>query len=228
MKKTSFFLLAGLCFVLPSYGMAQSVQPVQPVQTVQQTVQPNSVPVQVNVNVSNTASAQGNTVFNEQKQSVRSSVPDTDTAAAASSRAAVQNLSGKNSLYGEYYVSPYQNSLQTEMLRHTVWGSLVPRKKLYADPALGKYPPRYSVAKPKAAKQETNCPETVQNNNVSAAVPDTAAPKSAVPDAKNAAGTSSIYEPLNKQPNTPPAGGADSSVQQKVEDLQNSLLIPKV
>lgn len=202
----------------------QSVQPAQPVQTVQQSAQPNSVPVQVNVNVSNTASAQGNvqTASNVQNQSLQPSVSPMGTAAPAPS-AAVRSVSGTSSLYSDYYSAPYQNSLQTEMLRHTVWGSLVPRKKLYSDPALGKYPPRYSVAKPKAVKQETNTGGTVRNGNVSAAVPDAAASKSSVTEA-NPAETSSMYEPLN----SPSADEAGSSVQQKVEDLRDSLLIPKV
>lgn len=140
----------------------------------------------------------------------------------------VMGLSGDNTLYGNYPTSPYQSNFQVEALRHTVWGSLVPRKKVFDDPAKGRYPWRYSSKKVQAKKDAIYtkedlariCGDKAQpamkaDSNALSAVP-TITPNSSSMDK-----TPSIYEPVNENKQNP-------EIQKKVEEIQNSLLTPSV
>lgn len=257
-------VFSGLFFAVPSFAAenaaGQAGGGAQAVQTVSQSVQPSqsAAPVQVNVNVNTSAHAEGNTqtaeISNAQNQT-QSQYAAPANAAAVTSSAKQPGATG--ALYGDYANSPYQSNLQTEMLRHTVWGSLVPRKKLYRDPALGKYPPRYSAAKPKQSKPAVNSAKAVQGQpqnlhmqgtingtvngtfagtvtgTVSGSVTGTVQDKdsAAVPNTAKETEKASFYEPLAKQ------GGADSvrsstvqpsSVQNQPQNSQNSEVRKKV
>lgn len=134
MKKSFFLFLASFCFALPAFAQSNTAQTAQTVKT-------TDTPAQVNVTINNTATAQGNT----QTTKVESSQPTAITAAASTTNpSAGQNASaGSYSLFGNYASSPYQSNIQVEMLRNSVWNALVPRKRLYDDPAAGNSSTRY-------------------------------------------------------------------------------------
>ena len=276
--KKSFVLFSalgsGLFFAVPSFAAENSAGQGtgQAVQSARQSVQQSSVPVQVNVNVNTSAHAQGNTqtaeIFNTQNQTQTQYAAAAPVPAPNAVQSGAKRLSGADSLYGDYAESPYQSNLQTEMLRHTVWGSLVPRKKIYGDPALGKYPPRYSASKPaqfKLAQSKPavsgngaavqNGPQTMHiqgtiNGTVNGtftgtvtgtasetvsgaaaneqAANERAANSAAVPNTAKETGKTSFYEPMNAAPTAQEAVGPRQDVQEKVESIQDALLIPKV
>lgn len=134
MKKSFFLFLASFCFALPAFAQSNTAQTAQTVKT-------TDTPAQVNVTINNTATAQGNT----QTTKVESSQPAAITATASTTNpSAGQNASaGSHSLFGNYASSPYQSNIQVEMLRNSVWNALVPRKRLYDDPATGNSSTRY-------------------------------------------------------------------------------------
>lgn len=143
----------------------------------------------------------------------------------------VMGLSGDNALYGNYPNSIHQSNLQVEMLRHTTWGSLVPRKKIYGDPAKGRYPLRYYPKKVVAKKDITLTKEDLERICGDKAQPAMKADKNALSTVPTVSSnstssiardrTSSIYEPVNENKQNP-------EVQRKVEEIQKSLLTPNV
>lgn len=135
MKKSFFLFLASFCFALPAFAQ-NTTQTSQTVKTI-------DTPAQVNVTINNTTTAQGNTQTTKIENTPAQ--PATITATASTTNpGAGQNVSaGSSSLYGNYASSPYHSNVQVEMLRNTIWGSLVPRKRLYDDPATGNSSTRY-------------------------------------------------------------------------------------
>lgn len=135
-------------------------------------------------------------------------------------------------LYGDYMDSEYQNDFQTEMLRHTVWGSLVPRKKLFDDPAKGRYPLRYTVRKAAVKdpcadqnQQKTASPAQSAKSNeeiVKAILKNTEKEMAAEQSSKNPQ-SQSFYEPVK-----PETAQNNQEVQKKVEEIQQSLTNQKV
>ncbi len=147
MKKSSFLFLLSFCFALPAFAQNEA-------QT-SQTVKTTETPAQVTVTINNTTSAQGNTQTTKIENPPQQPAPATATATAASPKTVqdTAGTSGTSSLFGNYASSPYQSNIQVEMLRNTVWGSLVPRKKLYDDPAKGNAPVRYAGSKSKSTQK---------------------------------------------------------------------------
>ena len=176
MKKTVLFFLAGFYFVFPV-----SAQTSQGVKTADS-------PVQVTVNINNTTSAQGNTqtttIDNTQNQSGASAT------AVSQKGLYTANPSAGTSLFGNYASSPYQSDIRVEMLRNTVWGSLVPRKKLYQDPAKGKYPARYysgagSAAQSAKVRSTAALPVNAQLNDTQTPKANSAAQKTILVEQKD-------------------------------------------
>lgn len=253
-------VFSGLFFAVPSFAAenaaGQAGGGARAAQTVSQSVQPaqGAVPVQVNVNVNTSAHAEGNTQTSEISYAPNQAAPQNYASSSAYAPQAVQNgakqLSGTGSLYGDYANSPYQSNLQTEMLRHTVWGSLVPRKKLYRDPALGKYPPRYFAAKPKkpepavksSAKAVQSRPQNLHmqgtingtvngtftgtvTGTVSGSVTGSAQSKESavLPNPAKETGQTSFYEPLAKQDgaaSVSPSSAQSSSAQNQPQNSE--------
>lgn len=145
MKKSSFLFLLSFCFALPAFAQnaAQTSQTVKTIDT----------PAQVTVTINNTTTAQGNTQTTSIENSPQQTATATATATAASPKTVQDTASGTTSLFGNYASSPYQSNIQVEMLRNTVWGSLVPRKKLYDDPAKGSV--RYAGSTSKSTKKSS-------------------------------------------------------------------------
>lgn len=237
MKKILFFLGCLISFSYAEQSFAQQ-------QVQQQSIRKEAGPVAVNVNFSNTATANGNTLSPQ----IQNSLPAQNGRYGNynTNNSYVKELSGTGSLYGNYPESPYQDNFQTEMLRHTVWGALVPRKKLFDDPAKGRYPWRYSTNKVVSKKVETTkelidvskldldaiCKEREEakkkaaNNNTndnlanSIVINTKDIQKTDVQKAEEA-NQPSIYEPVseNKQ---------NEDIQRKVEEIQDALLVPSV
>ncbi len=181
--KKSFSLILLICvFALPAFAQTAvpssgQVSGQAAAQTANQTSQSTKTtttktttePVQVNVTINNSASAQGNTqtttIDNTQNQS---------SAPAPASQGTAGTV-GAKSLFGDYASSPYHSNMQVEMLRNSVWTSLVPRKKLYQDPAAGNAPTRYygkkSSTKSKSQTAQANKTKsgTTKNNTSKAA-----------------------------------------------------------
>ncbi len=145
--KKSFSLILLSCFIaLPAFAQAATQTTGQTTsqasgqittQTINQTSQSTKAattktaePVQVNVTINNSASAQGNTqtttIDNQQSQST--------TAAANQKESSGATVTGSASVHGDYSGS-YQSNPKIEALRNSAWQALVPRKKLYNDPA---------------------------------------------------------------------------------------------
>ncbi len=206
MKKTVLFFLAGFYFVFPV-----SAQTSQGVKTADS-------PVQVTVNINNTTSAQGNTqtttIDNTQNQSGASAT------AVSQKGLDTANPSAGTSLFGNYASSPYQSDIRVEMLRNTVWGSLVPRKKLYQDPAKGKYPARYysgaGSAKAQSAKVRSTAaqPVNAQLNDTQTPKANSAAQKTILVEQKDGQLCIPLaqFEQKPEQNPTPGASGSNSSV----------------
>lgn len=174
MKKSFSLLLLSCVFALPAYAQTPAQVSGQAVtqttsQTMGQTTQSTKTtttktttePVQVNVTINNTASAQGNTqtttIDNTQNQS-------TAPAAAASTQSTGTTTS--SSLFGDYTSSPYHSNPQIEMLRNSVWTSLVPRKKLYNDPA-GKNAGTYYYGQSTTTKSQTTAQSSKSKSSTS-------------------------------------------------------------
>lgn len=162
MKKSFILFLASFCFALPAFAQ-NAAQPSQTTQTVKTT----ATPAQVTVTINNTTSAQGNTQTTTVENSPQQTATATATATAASPKTVTDTAStgGNTSLFGNYASSPYQSNIHVEMLRNTVWGSLVPRKKLYDDPAKGNAPARYAGSKSKNTQKGSKKSETSQANS---------------------------------------------------------------
>lgn len=135
MKKASFLFLASFCFALPAFAQntAQTTQTVKTIDT----------PAQVNVTINNTTTAQGNTQTTKVESSPAQPAVISASASMTNPSAGQNTAGGSTSLFGNYASSPYQSNIQVEMLRDSVWNALVPRKRLYDDPATGNSSTRY-------------------------------------------------------------------------------------
>lgn len=136
MKKSLFLFALSFCFALPAFAQ-NTTQTSQTVKTI-------DTPAQVTVTINNTTTAQGNTQTTKVENSSTQPATITATASGTNPNAGQNTTSGSTSLFGNYASSPYQSNIQVEMLRNTVWGSLVPRKRLYDDPAKVNGPARSS------------------------------------------------------------------------------------
>lgn len=232
MKKSSFLFLLSFCFALPAFAQnaAQTSQTVKTIDT----------PAQVTVTINNTTSAQGNTQTTTIENSPQQTATATATATATSPKTVqdTAGTSGSSSLFGNYASSPYQSNIHVEMLRNTVWGSLVPRKKLYDDPAKGNAP-RYAGSKSKStqkSKKTAAQTNTVQAKDLQNAMANTqqtilveqkdgqlcipldqfelkTKQKTEQKPIQNGKTASSFYTPASQSPaiNTSPAAGANSA-----------------
>ena len=241
MKKILFFLGCLISFSYAEQSFAQQ-------QVQQQSIRKEAGPVTVNVNVSNTATANGNTLSPQMQNSLPAQ--NGRYGNYNTNNSYVKELSGTGSLYGNYPESPYQADFQTEMLRHTVWGSLVPRKQLFDDPAKGRYPWRYSTKKVVSKKVETKkelidvtkldldaiCKEreeakkqanVVKNENnttdnvANSIVINTKDIQKEEVKKTEEVKEPSIYEPVNENKQ-------NEDIQRKVEEIQDALLAPSV
>lgn len=204
MKKTVLFFLASFYFVFPvsAQNAAQTSQGAKTADS----------PVQVTVNINNTTSAQGNTqtttIDNTQNQTGASA-----TAVNQKGRDAAGPNAG-TSLFGNYASSPYQSDIRVEMLRNTVWGSLVPRKKLYQDPAKGKYPARYySGAGSAKARSTATQPMSAQLKDTQMPKANSAAQKTILVEQKDGQLCIPLaqFEQQTEQKPAPAANGSNSS-----------------
>lgn len=139
MKKSFSLILLSCFFALPAYAQTGQNSGQITAQSTNQTTQSTKTtttktttePVQVNVTINNSASAQGNT----QTTTIDNTQNQTTTTAASAKENSGATISGSGSAFGDYASSPYHSNPQIGMLRNSVWNALVPRKKLYDDPA---------------------------------------------------------------------------------------------